>query len=223
MDSAFLFSLTAALNPVLLTATTVMLLLDHPKRLLLGYLLGALTTSITLGLVIVFTLEDSSAVSSAQNTVNPAVDIAVGAIALLASFVLRSDRISKRRERKAAEAPKGPSRSEKLLSRGSAKVTFCVGAALTLPGASYLAGLHHIHQSDASTAATVAAVVAFNLIMLILLELPLLGYVLAPDWTPSAVKRFQAWLSSHGLQLAIRGAAILGILLVARGLITILS
>ena len=43
----FLFSLTAALNPTLLTATTVMLVLPSPKRLLLGYLLGAYLTSIT--------------------------------------------------------------------------------------------------------------------------------------------------------------------------------
>jgi hypothetical protein len=37
--------LTAALNPTLLAPTTVMLLLPNPKRLLLGYLLGAYTTS----------------------------------------------------------------------------------------------------------------------------------------------------------------------------------
>ena len=38
MNGAFVYALTAALNPTLLGATTVMLLLDHPKRLLLGYL-----------------------------------------------------------------------------------------------------------------------------------------------------------------------------------------
>ena len=53
MGDIYFFALTAALNPTLLTATTVMLLLDHPKRLLLGYLLGALLTSLTCGLVII--------------------------------------------------------------------------------------------------------------------------------------------------------------------------
>ena len=48
-----------------------MLLLDNPKRLLIGYLLGALMTSITLGLVIVFSLEDSSVEDTAQNTLSP--------------------------------------------------------------------------------------------------------------------------------------------------------
>jgi hypothetical protein len=41
-----LLSLTAALNPTLLTATTLMLLLPSPSRLMLGYWLGAMTISI---------------------------------------------------------------------------------------------------------------------------------------------------------------------------------
>ena len=41
MGQVFVFSLTAALNPTLLTAVTVMLTLEKPKRLLTGYLLGS--------------------------------------------------------------------------------------------------------------------------------------------------------------------------------------
>ena len=41
MDGVFLFACLAALNPTLLAVTTVILLLDNPKRLLVGYLLGA--------------------------------------------------------------------------------------------------------------------------------------------------------------------------------------
>ena len=78
MGQVFLFSLLAALNPVLVGASTVMLLLPNPKRLMLGYLLGALMTSITLGLVIVFALKGSSTVSTTENTISPAVDLALG-------------------------------------------------------------------------------------------------------------------------------------------------
>ncbi len=41
---------------------------------------------------------------------------------------------------------KGPPRWQQALSKGSARTTFVVGALLTLPGASYLAGLHHIPE-----------------------------------------------------------------------------
>ena len=72
MGNVFLLALTAALNPTLVAASTVMMILPNPRRLMLGYLLGALLTSITLGLIIVFSLNDSSAVSTTQNTVSPA-------------------------------------------------------------------------------------------------------------------------------------------------------
>lgn len=47
MAQVVLLSLTASLNPTLLAATTVMLLLPNPKKLMLGYLVGALMISIT--------------------------------------------------------------------------------------------------------------------------------------------------------------------------------
>ena len=88
MGQVILLSLTASLNPTLVAATTVMLLLDRPAKLMLGYLVGACLTSITLGLVIVFSLSNSSATNTTQNTLSPAVDIGLGAIALAAAFVL---------------------------------------------------------------------------------------------------------------------------------------
>jgi hypothetical protein len=227
MDSVFFFAFTAALNPTLLAVTTVILLLPNPKRLLIGYLLGALLTSITLGLVIVFSLEDSSVVDTARNTLSPAADFALGGIALVIAYVLatgRDERWSERRERrKAAKEPSGPPRWQRFLGRGSARDAFVVGALLTLPGGSYLVGLDHLAAQDLSTPATVLTVLAFNLIMLALLEVPTLGYLLAPESTPGAVDRLKAGISRHGRSAGIWGAAVIGGLLVVRGLIELLS
>ena len=79
MSDVILLSLTASLNPTLVAATTVMLLLDKPVRLMLGYLLGAMMTSITLGLVIIFAVPHSSSTSTTQNTLSPGVDMYFGA------------------------------------------------------------------------------------------------------------------------------------------------
>ena len=75
------------------------------------------------------------------------------------------------------------------------------GRCSTLPGGSYLAGLDAIAKQDLSTVETVLTVLAFNLIMLTLLELPLIGYALAPDWTPRAVDRLKAWIASRGRRI----------------------
>jgi hypothetical protein len=228
MGQVFLLSLTAALNPILVGASTVMLLLPNPRKLMLGYLLGALTTSITLGLVIVFALKKgSSTVSTTQNTVSPAVDLALGAILLIAAFVLasgRDKRIAARRQaRKGPKQDKGPPRWQQALNKGSAQTTFVVGAVLTLPGASYLAGLHHIEKQNLSTTATVLTVIGFNLIMLILLELPLLSYTIAPDWTPGAVERAKAWVARNGHQAAIIALSVIGGALIIKGIVGLVS
>ena len=74
----FLLSLVAIFNPSLLAAVTVMLLLPNPKRLMLGYVLGAYTTSITLGLLIVFSLHGSSTESTSKHTISsPSVMLVV--------------------------------------------------------------------------------------------------------------------------------------------------
>jgi hypothetical protein len=227
VSQVILLSLTASLNPTLVAATTVMLLLEKPSRLMLGYLAGAYMTSITLGLIIVFSLSNSSTTNTTQNTVSPAVDIALGAIALAASFVLgtgRHEGLKERRAaRKAAKPDKGPPRWQRELSKGSARTTFVVGALLTLPGASYLAGLDQIHKLKYSTTVTVLLVIGFNIVMLWLLEVPLASFLVAPDWTPRAIERAKAWVSRHAHTFAVRGLAAVGALLVIKGIVGLVT
>ncbi len=223
MDKVFVFALTAAFNPTLLAAVTLMLLLDHPKRLLLGYLCGALMTSITLGLVIVFSVQGSSSTTdAARHQLDPALDIALGALILTIAFVVGTGRDQRRRARsarkKAEKAGKPPARWQRTLSGGSARTAFVVGALLTLPGASYLAGLAEISRKDISDATTVLYVIAFNVIMLALLEVPLLGYTLSPEKTAATVHRLDAWLRRDGGRILLLLAVLIGLALIGRGI-----
>lgn len=222
MNQILLVACTAAFNPTLLTATTVMLLLDNPKRLLLGYLCGAYLTSITLGLLIVFELDgSSSATSTAQNTVSPVVDIVFGVLFLVVAFVVGTGRDTRRRarsaKRKAAKADKAPPKWQQKLSTGTARTTFVIGALLTLPGGSYLAGLDEISKQDFSNTTTVLVIIGFNVIMLALLEVPLIGYTLSPEKTARTVERVKAWLSRRGGRVGIIVAVVVGVLLVVKG------
>lgn len=226
MGDVFFLAFLAALYPTLLAATTVMLMLPHPKRLLFGYLLGAAMTSITLGLLIVFTLRDSGLVHTTKTTLGPGADLVIGCLALLIAFVLGTGRdqrvVERRRERHPKKEHDGPPRWQRALGSGSARVTFAVGALLTLPGATYITALYRIADEELADPVTVAVILAFNVIMLMLLEVPLLGYTLAPEWTPKAVERFRAALSARGREWAVRGAAVVGILLIVRGVVTLL-
>ena len=227
MSRVFLFSLTAALNPTLVAATTVMLLLPSPKKLMLGYLAGAYLTSITIGCVIILTLENSGAVSTAKRTVNPVVDLAIGAILLVLGFAIGTgrDRLvrERRAQRKARQEPKKTPRWQAAIGKGNPRVTFVVGALLTLPGASYLAALAAIHKLHYSSAAEVLLVVMVNVIMLALLEVPLLSFTLAPRWTPTALERIKASFKRYGHTVAFVAVTAIGLLLIVQGVVTLIS
>jgi hypothetical protein len=229
----FVLSLVAIFNPSLLAAVTVMLLLPNPKRLMLGYVLGAYTTSITLGLLIVFSLHGSGTESTSKHTISPLEDIVIGLLLLLIAWILRTGRDQpfqeRRRQKKDAklqakrEAGK-PTESLplRLLGKGDPKVTFVVGALLSFPGVSYLDALDHIHKLDPGTVPTVLLVVFFCLMQQILIELPLLGYLLAPDRTRDAVTQFKDTIARRGRPAAVIGSAAVGVVLIARGVITLL-
>src|SRR5690348_11338302 len=115
------------LNPTLLAAVTVMLLLPNPKRLMFGYLLGAYVTSITLGMLFVFSLHDTESADTTQRTLSPLADIVLGLLLLLVAFVLGSGRTEplrerrrRRKEAKEVDGGKKESFPERMLGRGSA-------------------------------------------------------------------------------------------------------
>ena len=203
-----------------------MLMLPSPRRLLLGYLLGAAMTSVTLGLLIVFKFEESGAVDTAKSTLSPSADIVLGGLLLIVAYAFATERrrgyrsgggrrrpTSRKRNRpgksSSARAPRGTPSS-------SAPCSPC-RVAPTWRGSRTSA------TSKRATAGTVACVLGFNVIMLALLELPLIGYTFAPEWTPRAVRRFREGLSRHGGRALLIGAFVLGGLLVLRGVIELLA
>jgi hypothetical protein len=231
--NVFALSLVAMFNPSLLAALTVMLLLPHPKRLMLGYLLGAYTTSITVGLVIVFALPGSGTERTSKHRIGPIEDIVIGVLLWVIAFALWTGRVQSFRERrrqrkeaklKARENAGKPTESLplRMLRKADPRVTFVVGAVVSFPGVSYLDALDHIHKLNSGVVATILLVVYFCAAQQIVLELPLLGYVFAPERTRDDVARFRHWIARRGGTAAEIIATALGVWLVTRGVITLL-
>jgi len=229
----FLLSILAMFNPSLIAAVTVMLLLPSPRRLMFGYLLGAYLTAFTVGLVLVFSLNDSDFESTSRHTIGPAEDIVLGVIAVTIAWVLRTGRDRPLQERRRAKKDaKLRARQEagkpteslplRMLGKGDPKVTFVVGAMLSFPGVSYLAALGRMHNLKPGVAATVLLVAYFCVVELLFLELPLLGYVFAPESTQDRVTRFRNWMARSGRTAAVIGATVIGAWLLIRGVITLL-
>ena len=155
----------SALNPSLVAATTIMLLLPRPRRLMLGYWFGSLLTSLTLGLVIVFALEGSGFEKSAKHTVHPAITLTLAGLLLLVVLVLATGRDKPFEERRRTrKEDKKPARWERWMQKGDSRVTFVIGVLLSFPGAAYLVALDRLGKLHYSTFATVLVVIGYCIV-----------------------------------------------------------
>ena len=55
------------------------------------------------------------------------------------------------------------------------------------------------------------------------LEVPLVSFIVAPDWTPRAVERAKLWVHRHAHVFAVSGFAGIGLLLIIKGLVGLLG
>jgi hypothetical protein len=194
----------SALNPTLLAATTVMLLLPRPQRSMLGYWIGSMLTGVTLGLVIVFALEGSGFEQAAKKTVHPTIVLTLAGLLLLVVLVLATGRDKPFEERRRTrKKKKEPPRWQRRMQEGGARAAFVVGVLLSFPGASYLVALDTVGKRHYSTFVTVLVVIGFCLVQLILLEIPLIAFMFAPEQTPIAIDRAKAWAGAHWRKIAI--------------------
>jgi Sap, sulfolipid-1-addressing protein len=214
------FSFTSALNPTLLAATTVMLLMPHPGKLMLGYWLGAMAISIASGLLLVYALQGSGTASTTKHALTPIEDFAVAAIALIAAALLASGAVTRARTRRATRRtkPKNPPKWKQRMSNGTFATTLVLGVALSLPGATYLLLLDRLSKLHYSVVVTTLVLIGSNLIQLIVLEFPMLAFAVWPEQTPNAVDSGKAWIGTHGREYGAIALAVIGVALLVRGI-----
>ena len=213
-------ALAAAVYPPLLAGIIILLARDKPVAMLAAFMAGGMLVSLVLGLLIVFVLGDWLS-SRSQNSSSPWVDIAIGALSLVGAFVLH--RRIRERERGVVRAPKkpknGPSRTQLMLNEGTPWAAFAAGLIVCLPGIWYLDALKDIAQSNPSTGTVIVEIVIFIVIMFVLAEVPLIGYVVAPEATQLRVTSFKGWMSRNGRTVGMWAAALIGAYLLIKGII----
>jgi thiol:disulfide interchange protein len=171
---------------------------------------------VTVGLDVIYALQDTALVTTSRDSFDPAVQIAVGSIAIVVALVLR-------RRTASAPAEQGPApestRIERMLDRG-APLAFVAGIVLNVfPGVLPFVALKNIAELDEGVATTIALLLGFYVIMFALIEVPLVGYLFAPAWTEQATRRFNAWLRANGSRLAVGALGIAGVFLVVSGIV----
>ena len=59
--------------------------------------------------------------------------------------------------------------------------------------------------------------------MFALIEVPLVGYLVAPAWTAQATARFNVWLRENASRLAVGALAVVGLFLVISGIVNLVA
>jgi len=214
----------AALFPLMLAAVIVMLTRPRPKRLLLAFLVGGWAMSLTAGLLVLHAFESSSGeVLGSSDAVHPGAWLIGGVLCLAVAWLMGTRRGAELRARRAATKPakpakEGPSKAELALGGDRPAVAFVVGAVINLPGIYYLTALHDLATGDYSDAQQLIGIIVFNLIMFSFTEIPLLGYLVAPDTTADRVRRFQGFLTRNAARIVALLALAFGAFLIVKGI-----
>lgn len=226
--------LAAITSPTAIAAVLVILSRPHPVRLLSAYSIGSFLTSVLVGIAIVGGLTATSVVAPSKRAANPIFDIGIGVLILLSAAWLHSERSAalrrsaaerrtQRKTRRNAGKGEKPSRSSQILTGGSVGLVAALGVAMHLPGLLYLAALGDITHANVSTAHRLVLIVLFNIVMLAPIELPLLGYITAPQETKQRVQTINSFVQRHRAAGLLLLSAVAGGYLIVSGIVGLAS
>ena len=224
MAHIVVLALAAAVFPLLIACVAIMISRPSPRRLLLAFYAGGMIVSITAGILVLEAFKDSGKVAgSSSSHVSAGPSIAAGLIALALAWLMSSRRgreiVAQRRSRHPKPAKDdSPSWAERHLSEASAWVAFAVGAVINLPGPFYLLALGEIVNASYSHAQEIGLILLFNLIMFLLLEVPLIGYLVRPEDTARRVEALSTWLNANGLRVMGWLVGLVGLGLIGQGI-----
>ena len=199
MGQVFVIAVVSALDAGLLTAAVVLLGRPQPARQLGAYLIGGLGFSIVFGLLIVLALHGSNL--RLGKLTQGIIEVAAGALLLaiaVAEWSGRKVQWHPRRTRKRdADRSQRPSLRARALGHDSLWIAWAAGALYSAPGAYYLAGLALLAKQNVSAITNVLVILGFNLIQFALIELPLIGLVVAPDRARALTEKLNDWMTAH--------------------------
>ena len=214
LSEAVPLALAAAFYPPAILVVILLLTGEHPRRLVLGYLAGAVLIVGTVGVGGLFLATGTGATEQDNNTASASVDLALGiALLLLAAWAWhRRLRPAKEPDEQAEDG-----RLTRISRRATASVkwAFVLGLLMYLPSPLYLAAIKAVADSDDSTASQLLAVLICALCVMVFVEIPAIFLFVRPEGLKATLERFTAWLSANSWALLAVFAAVAGVWLLS--------
>jgi hypothetical protein len=209
-----LVSLAAMFSPTTLSFSVFALVIgDRPLRTGLWFYIGALTATLSIGIVAAFVLGDAAASSDPSSPKTWVAIVDIVAALLLLVFVLRV-------MRRPVDPRKTAAMMERMGKVASSPVIAIIGAgaALANPGAFIPLALKDISETDPSATQYIVDWIFFSLASLLPLAIALVLLLVARDWTQRRLRSARDWLQLHAMQVAAVLVVLLALSLLRNGI-----
>jgi len=221
------FAILAAISPTALLVMAVFLGSANPRTTALLYLAGAVLMTVAMAVLALLLLRATGLNQPRAHHARYGLRLGLGILALAAAaFVTRRRRAAPEPELGPAAQPgkkKAPGLIARLTAQPSPRTAFVAGVILFAPSAMFIAAVQVVATANTTVLATIGALVIVVLITVLVVWVPLLTYLAAPEATHRRLAGLNAWLRANGRVLLIAALAVGGIVLVIDGAVGLAS
>jgi len=207
------FAVLASVSPTALLVMVVYLSTANPRTMALLYVAGAVVMTVATGVALLVVIRITGLNLPRGHDPRFGLRLGLGVLALAGAvfYALR------RRPEPVPDKPRRPGFMARLMARPSPRIAFVTGLLLFAPGATFIAAVQVVATSDASVPLIVLALAIVVTITAIVVWLPLIAYLAAPDATTRRLALVNEWLRRHGRTVVVYALGVGGAVLIVNG------
>lgn len=207
------FAALAALSPTALLVIAVYLGSARPRRTGTYYLVGAVLMSVVTGVIVLVAVRAGGLSRPSQHAPRYGLRLGLGFLALAAgAFMLARSR------RRTDPGQQGKGFLARMIAKPSPGTAFVVGVLVFTPSVTFIAAIQAIATARASVELSILALAIVVVLNVLLVWLPIVAHMVAPERTSRTLAAFNGWLVAHGRVLAAIALAVAGVILTVDGL-----
>jgi hypothetical protein len=210
------FAVLATISPSALLVMTVYLGSASPRQNALAYVAGAALMTCVTAVALLVLIRAVGLDQPSQHAPRYGLRLGIGILALISAAV-----VIRRKPPAAGQGKRGF--MSRLISEPTPKTAFVAGLLLFGPSATFLAAIQVVATAREGLVLTSVTLIIISVISLLIVLLPLAGYLAAPEATARRLGAVNMWVRAHGKQLLVIALMVAGTALILDGAVGLIS
>jgi hypothetical protein len=206
------FALLASISPTALIVMAVFLGSANPRLTALAYVTGAFTMTVIMAIVVLYVLRGTGLNLPREHDHRYGFRLGLGVLALAAAIWF-----ARFKRRKPGAAKEGQGLVARLTAMPSVRAAFAAGVLIFAPSATFIAAVQVVATAQAAVPVTALTLAIIIVLTCMVVWVPLIAYLVAPDATHRSLKAVNDWIRLHAKRLGLYALALCGIVLIVNG------